>query len=405
MLSREQETGPVPLVQPQPSWVVRALEGPVLEGERNVTATRLAGHFLPQLRNKVEEVTALLSLWASARCQPPLDLRELRGVVESVARREDSFRSPRDGDGTKSNFQPIHIADLLATEPPPMVWCWERFIPEGSLVALVSYMKVGKSTLAYPLAIAVAQGQPFLGYPTTQGGVLILAVEEHERDVRRRLERFGARAGDPIHFHTGQLRKVKQLFPDLREFITEHQIRLVLLDTLPQFWEVRDENDNAQVIREVKPFLDLARSTQAAVVLLHHERKSGGEHGRGIRGGSALFGMVDQAILLDRQPGGATNQRVLKTIGRYDESPSEVVVELTPEGFENRGTPQEVDLETEKSKVLAALSSTPVDLKTLTINTGVPKRRIGKILEALGDQVVQDGRGVKGEPHRYRLAA
>ena len=81
--------------------------------------------------------------------------------------------------GRETNFRPVSAATLLAEEPKPIPWIWEHFLPEGALVLLVSFMKVGKSTLAYPLAIAIAQGKPFLGYPTKQGGVLILAVEEH----------------------------------------------------------------------------------------------------------------------------------------------------------------------------------------------------------------------------------
>ena len=62
-------------------------------------------------------------------------------------------------------------------------------------------MKVGKSTFAYALALAVARGQDFLGYSTKRGGVLILAVEEHQRDIVNRLLAFGMTRADAIHVH------------------------------------------------------------------------------------------------------------------------------------------------------------------------------------------------------------
>ena len=52
---------------------------------------------------------------------------------------------------------------------------------------------------------------------------------------------------------------------------------------------------------EMSPLLDLAHETGVALILVHHERKSGGEAGRGIRGASSLFAAADQILLLDRR--------------------------------------------------------------------------------------------------------
>jgi RecA-family ATPase len=91
----------------------------------------------------------------------------------------------------------------------------------------------------------------------------------------------------------------------LRAYVLEHDIRLVVLDTLSRFWTdvISEESDNIQVGRSINPFLELARETGAVVLLVHHERKAGGKEGRSIRGGSALFGLVDQALLLERRAG------------------------------------------------------------------------------------------------------
>src|SRR5215470_15046573 len=99
--------------------------------------------------------------------------------------------------GTRSGKK-LHIVtatELLAEAPAVLRWVWKPFLPEGCLALLAAFMKVGKSTFAYALAVALAQGRSFLGFTTQRAGVLILAVEEHERDVRLRLERFGMRSG------------------------------------------------------------------------------------------------------------------------------------------------------------------------------------------------------------------
>lgn len=70
-----------------PSWFAEAMRGPVPEGQRNDTAARLAGFYLAK-NLTAEYALATLTPWAAAACVPPMDLRELRQTVESVARRE-----------------------------------------------------------------------------------------------------------------------------------------------------------------------------------------------------------------------------------------------------------------------------------------------------------------------------
>lgn len=315
-----------------------------------------------------------------------------------------SFPSHSGPAGSRSNFAPVSAATLLAEPDAPIPWVWEPFLPEGGLALLVSFMKVGKSTLAYPLALAVAQGRPFLGYPTKQGGVLILAVEEHSRDVRRRLRQWGMRSEDPIYVHHDRLDNTPATFADLQDFIRAHGIVLVILDTLPRFWTVENENANVEVIRQVSPFLDLARDTNAAVLLLHHERKSGGEDGREIRGGGALLGLVDQAILLSKRQGRGSTQRILKAIGRYDETPRELVIELDGAEYRRLGTSEDMEAAAQQARVWGALTDAPQDVAEIAKKAVLSEKATRKALEACGARVIREGKGVKGDPYTYRRA-
>ena len=204
------------------------------------------------------------------------------------------------------NFNPISASDILAWEPGPTQWIWEKFIPVGSLFLFAGYMKSGKSTLIYPFAVSVAQGRAFLESNTRRCGVLILALEEQWVDVRSRLQRFGMQPSDPIFVHCGPLDNTFQNLKVLEDFIRQNQIGMVLVDTLSMLWSVLDENDNAKVVQQVKPLLNIARNTQAAVGLIHHTSKSGGELGRSIRGASSLLAIVDQAMILEMRQGGMT---------------------------------------------------------------------------------------------------
>jgi Bifunctional DNA primase/polymerase, N-terminal/Primase C terminal 1 (PriCT-1) len=67
-----------------------------VEGERNSTAARLAGHLL---RHNVSPsaVLELLCCWNAARCMPPLPDDEIAQVVDSICRKEASRRETRSG--------------------------------------------------------------------------------------------------------------------------------------------------------------------------------------------------------------------------------------------------------------------------------------------------------------------
>ena len=59
-----------------------------------------------------------------------------------------------------ADFAPKHVRELAAEVSDAIEWVWYRMVPVGSLVLLCGYMKSGKSTLAYELVVAVAQGRP-----------------------------------------------------------------------------------------------------------------------------------------------------------------------------------------------------------------------------------------------------
>jgi hypothetical protein len=316
----------------------------------------------------------------------------------------NSFPPPKGALGEETKFAPVHVGELLTQTDPKIDWVWEPMIPTGSLFLLIAFMKLGKSELAYRLAVAVAKGMPFLGMATQKTPVLILAVEEHPRDVKMRLLRLKAAASDPIYVHSSSLLNTQDTITALKGFIIEKGIGLVLIDTVSRFWKVQDENDNQEIIREASPLLNIARDTGAAMGLLHHERKSGGEDGRSIRGGSALFGLVDQAIILERRHGGAETHRVLKTIGRYADSPKELAMDLVDGEYRVIGTVEEAGKLAAKKALLDALTPEPMTVEQLAKETSLHKKRTYDILQEAYKEgrVIREGKGARGDPYTYR---
>jgi hypothetical protein len=350
---------------------------------------------------------------------PPIGSSEGKPASSSPApeRGQDRARSPflppakgeqTRGPSAAGAFRPIPIGELLAEDLPPLSWIWEPFLPNGGLVVLAGDPKAGKSTLVCALALAVAQGRPFLGYPVKQTGVLILALEEHPRDVRRRLERLGARPGDRLAVHVGPVGRDPETRAAIARYIAEQGIGLVVVDTLTRFWSVEDENDNAQVARALEPLIELAHETNACILLVHHTRKNpgeGGTPGRDIRGASALLASVDQALVLSREG----TRRRLDAVGRYAETPALVHYELVGNEFQRvdtgdapaSGHRRSAEVE---DRVLAALGEDPLTVEELSNRTELDEKAVRNALKRLGPRVVREGRGVRGAPFRYRSA-
>jgi hypothetical protein len=319
-------------------------------------------------------------------------------------------------------FHPLTSAQILKTTEAnqPIPWIWHRWIAEGHLAVFSSSPKIGKSTLIYELALAVSRGEDYLGYRTRKGRVLILAVEEHPRDVVQRLERLGLRATDKIRLWPRSLSR--DMLPRVKAYIEANHIRLVIVDTLAKFWSsyLVSDNENAEVIRALEPLMDLARQTNAAVLCIHHDRKGGGEDGESIRGAGSLRGEADQVLLL-RKVANHETQRKLITEGRRDETPRSLLVDYVPNGrppvvdkyghttilrhYISLGTPQATDPATHTARVVSALGTGSKTIKQLIELTHTTRKPLDALMKRLLAKklVTRTGTGLKGSPHVYTL--
>jgi len=303
---------------------------------------------------------------------------------------------------SNSGFAPLLLSQLF-DEPEPLEpeWVLEDILSRGSLTALVAKPKVGKTTIAYELAVKVSQGRPYLGRATRHGKVLLLAVEEHRREVKRRLRNLGVEQLDAIHIHAGPLTDSPDALHALRSYIEQHDIILVIIDTLNAFWSVSEENDAGAVTQAIKPLLQLARETNAAVLLIHHARKSEGDHGDEIRGSGALFSLLDVALILKRHD--VETQRKLSIISRFSEAPPELILELREHGHECLGDPAAVGKVARLTKLAGVLGITPTDAKALAVKAGIPVKAAYTLLDLLAEQgkAVRSGTGKRGDPFRF----
>ncbi|TSA02156.1 MAG: hypothetical protein D4R81_05190 [Nitrospiraceae bacterium] len=338
-------------------------------------------------------------------------------VIEAAPRSEDPGRLLVEAQGSicptstltsvtldESNpvFRPIDVGTLLEEPEEEISWVVDGYLAPGSLTLLAGPPKIGKTTLAYDAVDNVALGRPWLGRVVRSCKVLVLGVEEHRRDIVRRFWAVDEEAlTGRIKIVFGALPFTEEVLREIVAYIQKEEIGLVLVDTLPFWWGLDDENSASEVIRAGGLLIKAIRQTQAAWLCNAHTRKSGGEHGQEVRGSSALLGLVDVSLSLKRTDAGGT-QRVLEAVSRYANTPTKVVINLGEHGYEALGTPEDLALTAKIEKVRTALSDTPQTVKALMVATGLSKQDISRALPRLGEPFVKEGTGHKNAPFTYR---
>lgn len=386
------------ILQPRETATTQAPGDLIREGERNATLTSLAGTM--RKRGMTEEaILAALLEENQRRCGPPLPQREVADIAHSVSRYAPQAEGDTAQVSPKSGFNLVAAKDLLSTREDCPDWLWEGILPSGGLSLVVAKPKVGKTTMALNLAVAVSRGADFLGRKTRQGPVVYLALEEKRSEVKQKLEDLGI-TGEPIYFHFGPAPQeaMKQVGP----LIKDTEAILLVADVLQKFCRVKDLNDYAQVTRALEPLMTTARETECHVLLTHHAGKADRADGDDILGSTGLLGGVDTSIHIKKRE----QRRTFFTIQRYGEDIPETVISLRPDGsLEAMGSRQEVEITETMPLILDALAE-PLTEKGIWQRIERDHSLIAKALRLLvaQEKVERTGTGKRGDPYIYRKA-
>jgi hypothetical protein len=233
---------------------------------------------------------------------------------------EQETTSP--GPERKHNFNLVSAASIVSKPFTEAHWIWVGVLPEGGMSLLAAKPKVGKTTFALGLSVAIARGEAFLGRETKQAAVVYLALEEKQSEIQKRLAAMGV-SEEPLFFHFG-LAPSKGI-NQVDALVAQTGGGLLVVDTLQKLARVKDLNDYARVTKKLEPLLAVARSRNCHIILLHHAGKDNDRtDGDEILGSTALLGAVDTGILLKKRQHG----RTFSTIQRYGEDIPETVFTL-----------------------------------------------------------------------------
>lgn len=184
---------------------------------------------------------------------------------------------------------------------------------------------------------------------------------------------------------------------------------VVIIDTVRNLLSLRDETDNSEVARVLNPVIATCREGGKTLLLAHHLRKGGGEHGEAITGGHAFLGVVDLALEIAFDNPNAPNRRKVRGWGRVIAVPELVYEMRDDKSFAPLGAPEAVALGEVKSRVLETLNGEWQALREIHDALDEPKpskRQLQYALDALTDagQIERDPPQKRpGKTGKYRL--
>lgn len=324
-------------------------------------------------------------------------------------------RQPVPGNGQdKPPFPDPIPASLLRAVAGGGDQLWSGYLYRGEVTLFTALWKVGKTTLLAHLLRAMEKGGEFAGREVRPGKVLYVTEESETRWAQRR-DHLGI--ADHVEFLVRPFAGKPDwggwlgLLAHLRDLVAARAYDLVALDTLVNLWPVRDENDASQVQAALMPLHTIG--DRPAILPVHHNRKSDGQEATAARGSGALSGWVDTIIEFRRFAAGdrSDRRRVLTGYGRHDETPDELVVELTDRGtYTAHGARDEVRTRDLTALLLQALPADGDGSAVSEILEALPpdQRPTRNLLYAalgVGERAglwVRSGDGRRGSPHRFR---
>lgn len=202
----------------------------------------------------------------------------------------------------------LTLDDYLALPRPELKWLVHGLLPKPGRLLLIGMPKVGKSTLALQIGLAVAQGKDIMGRKVEPGRVLLIQLDTPEMVFRYTMLRWreaGVDTSGPVLIpHPDELprpfdtlHKTSQDW--LKKTLQDAQPDLVILDVLREMHSA-EENSSTEMKNALSPLFAILHSY--SVLILHHTNKlkPGIDYDplNAARGSGYLSGAVDVIALM-----------------------------------------------------------------------------------------------------------
>ena len=205
----------------------------------------------------------------------------------------------------------LSLAQLLEQQPTTTPSCLVEpgLLPPQGILFVGGEPKVGKSLLVANLALALAAGSERLGFPIpTPCRVLVcqfeLPVPQFVSRLATMRRLLGSVADQNLLVDTRASGHLLSAPQGLNHFLAAARAaaaQIILLDPLYSTHD-QDENDTRAMAALCQSLLRLREASRAALIVVHHVRKSIGRYeiGSAFRGSSALHAVGDSYLLVTR---------------------------------------------------------------------------------------------------------
>ena len=187
---------------------------------------------------------------------------------------------------------------------------------------------------------------------------------------------------------------------------------VVIFDTLTRWARIKpDQENDAGAAAEVMLPLEFMRGTaNLAIMVVFHERKSGGDINDSMRGSSAYGGAADILLeLKDPKTNGHANRRVLTSLGRFDD-PGDWVIDWEDGEYVLQNSEDGLYVERSLIKKLIenyldanGVLTNPALWEIFQSQTSLQTYRRALLDLAKEGKIVREGGGKRNDPHTYRL--
>lgn len=242
-----------------------------------------------------------------------LDKAEAIGRYDMFNKAYDSFlirKSINEIEKPGKKKKSLHYStakELLEADLPPTEYIVDVIIAKG-LVVLSAKSKIGKSWLALQLALSVTSGNDFLGFNTTQGGVLYIDLENTAALTQARLIKLldGAAPPDNLIITNDYSTMNDTFMEDLAEYLEANKnISLVIVDVFQKIKKAKKANqsDYEDIYNSFVPLKELADKYNISLMLIMHNRKMTDttDPFSNVFGSTAIMGASDEMMVIHKK--------------------------------------------------------------------------------------------------------
>jgi len=319
----------------------------------------------------VKEKSSMRKLWEKGqRLIQAIENGSDQSVIDNI--REKINKS--DNANLNAEFKTESWREIIGSEEPELNYLIEDLILVGCLILLGGKPKVGKSLLGLLIALSIALGVSLWDKKVKQGGVLFISTEDGKIRLKKRIWKM---IGNPnkyqpnFEFYINELNlSDMKAFKALKSKVLELKPKLIVLDPLINIFKKGELNSAGDMNLLLRPLQDLAKETGAAILVIHHARKSGSDDPLDtIQGSITITGVADGILILKSlRREDEEKKAVLEVILKDAEIPKKVILKLEDNLRWNlEGDFEQIEGKNLEAEILDALYKDPGGLTITTL--------------------------------------